>query len=824
MKQIFKKVTAIAASALMVGMSMGVAAAADYPAPFVVGGAANVAIVYGTGAGVDPSDLVQAGYVQANLQSFMGGSGTTTTTTGDNAWQVGTNSDDLEIGESVRDIATYIGNEEWALLADGSISNGKGEAKSEQYFYFEDVDSSAVNYTQDDDENQELFFKIKSGKVIARYVMDFTTNLKSDITASTMVLPDIETQDLTFLGKEYTVVIASNGTSGIELTMVGGGSTALSGTVVEGTPLTVGDYTVSVSIVSASDATFTVTKGGVSHITGSLAKGGFARLSDLNNENFVVSKVSYEGYSEGTQSAEFYIGGDKIELKNGTSMTVNSETINEAAVLITHTEASSDVSVSQISVNMTAEDDLYVPVDGKLSEADDLDEPEALFGQNWDIQFEGLEAADYETITLDRSTDLKYVFKWENHNSQEIRLPLWNGNTSGIYGGETSDKRFVMNPNGSVLGGYENITDNDYFLLHTANPVSSTTNAKTILVQYKGADKIRATTSPTVTFTINPGPDQEDKAISVTQSTGAFTLRYGDGTWNFRNASDGETKDYEIVLLGDDYHTGTAENNSMSQYIRTGYNTLVNITQQNATNNGQEVGAESQHWYMNVTVDDANRDDDEVIVTEQVFFADIVNSSATDVTLSWTGTTGWLTDPEESTHQNYVTRYGATVAEVNPADSPPNMVATVPKSIVKPLVYFSMGDVSVTSTVAGGVTSLGDVLVKDKEVSTVSTKNLVVIGGSCINSAAATLVGGAKCTSDFTTTTGIGAGQFVIKGYAASSITSKIALLVAGYETADTMNAVTYLRTQTVDTDKEYKGTSATSATMVTETDRKSVV
>jgi hypothetical protein len=45
-----------------------------------------------------------------------------------------------------------------------------------------------------------------------------------------------------------------------------------------------------------------------------------------------------------------------------------------------------------------------------------------------------------------------------------------------------------------------------------------------------------------------------------------------------------------------------------------------------------------------------------------------------------------------------------------------------------------------------------------------------------------------------------------------------MALLVAGYEAADTVNAATYLRTKTVDTSKEYLGTSATSATLVTET------
>ena len=132
-------------------------------------------------------------------------------------------------------------------------------------------------------------------------------------------------------------------------------------------------------------------------------------------------------------------------------------------------------------------------------------------------------------------------------------------------------------------------------------------------------------------------------------------------------------------------------------------------------------------------------------------------------------------------------------------------------------VYMAEVDASITAGAsAGGVSQLGDVLVKDSEVSSVATKNLIVVGGSCINSAAASLVGGAYCSAAWTTATNVGTGEFLIKGYASSTITNKIALLVAGYDAADTVNAATYLRNQALDTSKEYKGTSATSATLVT--------
>ena len=122
-----------------------------------------------------------------------------------------------------------------------------------------------------------------------------------------------------------------------------------------------------------------------------------------------------------------------------------------------------------------------------------------------------------------------------------------------------------------------------------------------------------------------------------------------------------------------------------------------------------------------------------------------------------------------------------------------------------------------TSTTTSGESTLGNVLVKDSEVSSVATKNLIVVGGSCINSAAAKLVGGAKCGAAWTAATGIGSGQSLIKGYATSSITSKLALLVAGYDAADTVKATTYLTNKVVDTSKAYKVTTTTEVGVVIE-------
>jgi hypothetical protein len=137
-------------------------------------------------------------------------------------------------------------------------------------------------------------------------------------------------------------------------------------------------------------------------------------------------------------------------------------------------------------------------------------------------------------------------------------------------------------------------------------------------------------------------------------------------------------------------------------------------------------------------------------------------------------------------------------------------------------MYFDVVFSAVGASITGGTTTvagaqLGDVLVKDSEVSSVSNKHLIVVGGSCINSVASTLLGGAGCGSSFTDATGVGSGQFLIQSFASPYSSGKVALLVAGYEATETKYASDYLRTHAVDTavGKKYKGTSAISAELV---------
>src|SRR3989344_2853864 len=99
MKINFRKISAAAASLIITGMSAGFAAAANYPAPFVEAGVANVAIVSGSGTGVSALDAVEAGNIQANLNLEV--TSTSSTLTGENVVQLDKASDKINLGDAL---------------------------------------------------------------------------------------------------------------------------------------------------------------------------------------------------------------------------------------------------------------------------------------------------------------------------------------------------------------------------------------------------------------------------------------------------------------------------------------------------------------------------------------------------------------------------------------------------------------------------------------------------------------------------------------------------------------------------------------------------
>ena len=81
--------------------------------------------------------------------------------------------------------------------------------------------------------------------------------------------------------------------------------------------------------------------------------------------------------------------------------------------------------------------------------------------------------------------------------------------------------------------------------------------------------------------------------------------------------------------------------------------------------------------------------------------------------------------------------------------------------------------------------------ITDGQIAIADGKNIIVVGGSCINTMAASLLGGSFCGEEFTTNTGVSAGQVLIQTFDRGD--GNVATLVAGYDAADTQRGVAYL-------------------------------
>jgi hypothetical protein len=137
-----------------------------------------------------------------------------------------------------------------------------------------------------------------------------------------------------------------------------------------------------------------------------------------------------------------------------------------------------------------------------------------------------------------------------------------------------------------------------------------------------------------------------------------------------------------------------------------------------------------------------------------------------------------------------------------------NVIISVPNDQVYAIVSVNAGGEATTPS------SVGVKTYADTETASFAGMNLVVVGGSAINAIAAELLGGAYSEAAFTANTDVAAGEFLIKSFTRSG---KTALLVAGYNAADTEKAAKVLLNEVIDTTvgKEYKGVSSTEAIIV---------
>jgi len=809
-KKVVKRLVALGAGATMLGATVMGAMAADlssYPDSFQTDGVFNGYFVVGEAA--KPIDNLAMTDIATGMWYSKPGETTTTTVEGD-AWEVGTAAEWLELNESVgpsgtSGIVDYIDSSDLGALADGEFTSSKGTFKYEQKLHF-DAFGPRAQFLENEDDEIDVFWKITDGEQIAKYELDFTTDLETDIdTSDSYSLDDMEDKKITFMGTEWTITTATGavGSGTIKLTFMGGATT---GTLDEGESQTFAigdtDYEITLTYTSATQAAFTVN----GESTSKLEDGETFTLAD--GSEFGVSDLLYQDYAGGIHQATFFIGANKLYMTDqindttysSTELKVNEETIDGAAVLIkgsvvtaagsTTSGTDGELKIDYIHINMTAQDDIYLATGEKLSEDSELEEPELLFTENWDFEYQGFdESVKTNDIKLKKAGDDKYELEFTSNDGNVVDLPLvYGAATDALYLGKKAGDHLAMTLN--------NITDDDYFVLSSkqANALANS-DAITTVLQYQSS-KNNGDDVQTIKFrNLNTGGTIE----RTFDDNCVFDISLNGRTHTFDSVATGATNctadNWPIRLTSTNFSNAVdvindvnATTNRSSVYLRDASGALITVQYQVRTpsdyawSRAITPGATEQSLLVNVSVTDTTKMDDVIAAAQDEIVYNLTATSTNEVTSSRLVSPAWTAaDPDDTDVTWGYTTYGSKLEHVAASSTPVEFTLAVPEIAGKVVAYITSGAATI-STAAGGELALVQVVDAtklDTEVADAGAQNLVVVGGPCVNSVAASLLGNpADCAEGFSP------GKARLKMI--DSGAGNLAMLVAGYSGEDT--------------------------------------
>ena len=770
MKMNIKKVATVLGSALMLGATAGMAAAAAYPAPFVSNGAANVAIVVGGNAAL--SDGLAASAIAADLATDLAAqtatSATTsgTTVTGGDSYTFEKSTQKLWIGNDASDIKSSLNEEQMPiLLADGKYL----DSDSEEYDFNQKItiaDGLNLSLFSDADyakDTPTIGFKVDSGDQIVNYTLEFDDQVAFN---------KIETTDLSIMGKTYYVLDVTD--SNRTLTLLDSADTL---TVSEGEAKTVTvngkSYEISLEYVAETKAKLTVN----GQTTNNLAEGATQKLTD--GAYVGIKSIMYSSKDSGVSKVEFSIGSGKLMIQSGSEVQMNDEVITDLYGYIVNASTNLD----QITLQWKADGDQFIAADKELVMPG--------FGAV-KFSFGGVNYPKSEKIVVEadgRDSIVLSDFPLKD-GAADINL-IYSNETAFVGLGKSSDELLVTgttsvtfdaNNNLYFVGSWSDGKTGESSLLRASNFRTVDSTDRVTIQQYKdGAwTNVKEDRQVNDTFTIGnldlkvTGIDRTNRKANISNDANSevsFNVLYSkEGmkialpTTSVINATN-VTTSYALNFTEEDedeQYTGTTHSFVLTLGLNDQSPKRADVEAIVGAQGGLEIGTTEVDQYV------------------------IYSGLATDIKYDRSG-------DQDSVE---ITYHGA--------ESFGDLVISAPQATV-----------TAGSGSTGSATQLGAITIKDSEVSSVSGKNLIVIGGSCVNSVAAELLGGAACEAAFTAASGVKAGEALIKSFARGD---KVALLVAGYNAEDTTKAATYLTMKGADTTvgTALKVTSATEATAIT--------
>ena len=808
----FKRIASVLASAIMISSTVALAAAANYPAPFVKDGKASVAVVYG-GSDAANTDLVASADISTSLSTELtkqtassGVSTDTSSVAGGDFVKLEKSSDKFNLGNTMSGVfGSSVDSEDLEeLLADGSYLNDENT----EYGYEQRLTLQTLQLTHfaDNDYNEKeptVGFHIADSTFVLNYSLDFTTDAESDVSSSGD-LSDFETTDLNILGKNYYILDAQNSTAAAnfgKFTLLDSANTAI---VAEGDTQTisVGDtsYEASINFISTSSVKLDIN----GQVTNSLAVGETYKLSDGTYVG--VKDILYNSKDTGISKVEFSIGSGKLEIQDGNDIEFNDDAISGLeGRFVRGTPSGNKQVLDRLVIEWSVSDEAFIT-------------------DNSAIEMPGFKAVKFSMGNfVVPSAELTKV-NYDGDDSIDLVLPIKDGdatfnilyaNATGEFSGIGKDATSLLRTSHTNQITFNESTDSWFVATY-----NTTSDAQSYLLSASIVES-NSKNRTTIKNEVTKDSVCTDKVAGDTCDIGDVSLTIGTvykvGSNKWVNISGGSNVNFNTVF------TKTGLKVYLPYAVEKSVGALqaakgaINLTYQGSTDgNASSTLAGHSPASYDLFFDEENKDDDKG--AGKSFNISLDDDSDGDVNVA------------------SITANGGTIVDVlGTSDDTVGRVVSDLATEVKKVVVSDRGRAEITysgsqayaevfvtspsATVSGDGSTVGSIVpIMDTESSSMSGKNLIVVGGSCVNSVASSLLGSgsALCGADFTASTGVGSGQFLIQTFSRDG--GKVATLVAGYNAGDTTNAAKYLTTQTVDTTvgMKYKGTTSTSAELVT--------
>ena len=708
------------------------------------------------GTGAGASDSIAIANVKAGLTALSTASKVTNVEGGESFRLQKSN--EFNFGDALNSVYSNLYDDEMDFLSAGDYNDGAVDSEYTQKITLGTKTLSVFADTNYNDDDASVGFYFTNGQEIMNYTIEFDTLVNYTEMVGT---------DMPLLNKKYYVLAAS--ASQIDVL-----DSAESTTVYEGSPVEVNGKSVSIYSIDANGVRFAVDGEKPSKLT---SIGDYEKLDD---DTYIVLKDWTYDTRDGKDSyAEFSIGMGKIELITADEIKVNGEDLQEMWTTIT----SSDSKLDSLTISWKSDKETFVTEDSVAT----------MPGfESIQLVYSGLEfPEDPETISFDAGSTLEVL---------DVPVMYWN-DTNAFLGEE------------------------DHELVVATSTATNTT-----------------WTSPARTANLTGGLDLEvgDRFYVTDMSTALGDIK----TMYYEVTTVENDSNVLLVELDDLAGSNDIDLDTISEAKNGPGSMTVTLTGINGTTSGARayltfsgegtiaynkivsdkglvvtlptgVSSVGESTAATFTLIEADKYDD--VGAGRQFTIDVKANSAENLYVSAVNLSSGYMEKESSSSDVYTGYVPSEFAskltwDKSDSDGYDFSVEYYGGEVIADVMVVADGTVS-TSTEAAVMT------VNDNEVSDGYAKNLIVVGGSAINSVAAELLGDAYRGEAFTAATGIAAGEALIASYASPYSTGKTALLVAGYNAEDTEKAVTYLLSDEEDIETsvgtKLKITSSTEGTTV---------